>query len=254
MNVDAAQTCDVRRAERSAHSPNGRGTSVTTARRRPTHTRSLNPQWSRRYTTAQRARRRRLAGVGTIGVAMGKPKKAPGITAVKTLFGASRNQCYFERCEEHLTDPSWKTVKGQIAHIKGERPRAARYDAMQSPEDRHHFDNLMLLCPNHHTLIDSLDPDSYSVERLKEMKRRHLEHEAAKDWANNEALTFYARQAIDHWHRQSLADTLELAPDESPPIAPQAIRRRNVASESAIAHRQRRGRVITPPPIVDQSD
>ena len=240
MNVDAAQTCDLRRAERSAHSPNGRGTSVTTARRRPTHIRSLNPQWSRRYTTAQRARRRRLAGTrlwvrAVHGAAYLRHPGAP-----RPLACRSRGRSRRAAAEHRLP--------------RDRAAREARYEATQSPEDRHHFDNLMLLCPNHHTLIDSIDPDSYSVERLKEMKRRHLEHEAAKDWANNEALTFYARQAIDHWHRQSLADTLELAPDESPPIAPQAIRRRNVASEAAIAHRQRRGRVITPSPIVDQSD
>lgn len=40
-----------------------------------------------------------------------------------------------------------------------------------SDQDRADFQNLLLLCPNHH--IETNDPSKYSVERLRAMKREH---------------------------------------------------------------------------------
>jgi hypothetical protein len=58
---------------------------------------------------------------------------------------------------------------GEVCHIKGFRPDSARYDAAQTPAQRNDFDNLILLCANHHTVIDS-DEEAYTVERLIKMK------------------------------------------------------------------------------------
>lgn len=66
-------------------------------------------------------------------------------------------------------------VTGRISHIKARSPGGPRYDALQTEDERHHFDNLVLLCPIHHDVIDD-DPVAYSVERLTKMK---LEHESA---------------------------------------------------------------------------
>ena len=41
-----------------------------------------------------------------------------------------------------------------------------------TPEDRDHFANLILMCPNHHQEIDTLRPEKYSVELLTDMKER----------------------------------------------------------------------------------
>lgn len=70
------------------------------------------------------------------------------------------------------------TLVGEICHIKGARPGSARYDAAQSPTDRHHRDNLILMCPTHHTVIDD-DECSYPVERLLQIKRNHEASSAA---------------------------------------------------------------------------
>jgi hypothetical protein len=48
------------------------------------------------------------------------------MTAVKTLFTYSRNICFFTGCEEQLTDPKWKMVNAEVAHINGENPGSAR--------------------------------------------------------------------------------------------------------------------------------
>lgn len=115
------------------------------------------------------------------------------ITVIKTLFGASPNVCSYRGCDEKLTDPGWKEVNAEIAHICGERPGAARYDPLMSDVERNGYDNLLLLCPKHHKLIDRLDPDGHPVELLREMKARSAEHGAqARPWATADVLTRYA--------------------------------------------------------------
>jgi hypothetical protein len=120
----------------------------------------------------------------------------PSLTAVKTLFALSRNICFFTGCEERLTDPKWRTVNAEVAHIKGENPGSARYDEYQSDAERQGFDNLMLLCPKHHKLVDKLRPDEYPVDRLQGMKERHLEHEAESGWLSEEQAEQFAAQLI----------------------------------------------------------
>jgi hypothetical protein len=118
------------------------------------------------------------------------------MTAVKTLFTYSRNICFFTGCEEQLTDPKWKMVNAEVAHINGENPGSARYDPDQLDSDRQGFDNLMLLCPKHHKLVDKLRPDDYPVELLQRMKKRHLEHEAEGGWLSEEQAERFAAQLI----------------------------------------------------------
>jgi hypothetical protein len=60
----------------------------------------------------------------------------------------------------------------EVCHIKGEKPTAARYDTAQSDEQRHGFDNLILLCNVHHKVVDD-DEEAYTVERLTRMKAEH---------------------------------------------------------------------------------
>jgi hypothetical protein len=53
------------------------------------------------------------------------------------------------------------------------------------------------MCPNHHNLIDDLEPDRYSVDVLTEMKQRaELHGGAATAWADDEMLSRLARSAI----------------------------------------------------------
>lgn len=95
----------------------------------------------------------------------------PTVPTLKRLFGKSGNRCAFPGCSNSLVDDDG-TVIGEVCHIRGRRPDAQRYDPDQSPEERHGFDNLILLCGTHHTVIDA-DARAYSVERLTAMKHDH---------------------------------------------------------------------------------
>jgi hypothetical protein len=90
-----------------------------------------------------------------------------------------------------------KRVKARIAHIKGEHPGSARFDEKQPDSERQGIENLMLLCPNHHTLIDDLRPDDFPVDRLVEMRARHLAASVGATWCSDQdALMRYAIDAI----------------------------------------------------------
>jgi hypothetical protein len=92
---------------------------------------------------------------------------------LKRLWSRSGNICSFPDCGTELAqEKKVNRVIGEEAHIKGERPGAPRYDPAQSSEERETTENRILLCPTHHTEIDS-DPESWPVERLKRMKANH---------------------------------------------------------------------------------
>ena len=75
-------------------------------------------------------------------------------------------------------------------------------------EQRNGFDNLILLCPNHHRKVDYLIPEDYPVDVLQKMK---ADHENA-DWGATEAdLSRFAQLLLT-----------ELVTDVSPPADAQA--------------------------------
>ncbi len=112
---------------------------------------------------------------------MAEPLKAPRRTTVVRLFAVSMNRCAFPGCRTPLISTTGVVV-GQVAHIKAQNIGGPRYDAHQTPEQRHGFDNLILLCAVHHIEIDaSGNLDMYTVDRLSAIKQAHEEEAAASD-------------------------------------------------------------------------
>ena len=100
---------------------------------------------------------------------MGKSSRA-----TKILFALAGNMCSMPGCNRRLVEEGAQGhyVVGVMAHIKGERPRATRYDPNMTTAQRQAPENLILLCPNHHTEIDK-NPGEWPVERLKGIKAKH---------------------------------------------------------------------------------
>ena len=94
----------------------------------------------------------------------------PSDRTLKRLFAVSANRCAFPRCASAIVDEG--TVVGRVCHIKAANLGGPRFDEDQTDEARHGFDNLILLCANHHAVIDD-DEDAYTVDRLHAMKRAH---------------------------------------------------------------------------------
>ena len=88
----------------------------------------------------------------------------------KELCAKSGNRCAFPGCPNNLY--SSEASVGEICHIEGLNPGAARYNPVFSEEEVNGIDNLILLCPLHHNMIDQ-NPEYYTVDLLKKMKRQH---------------------------------------------------------------------------------
>ena len=99
-------------------------------------------------------------------------------------LSASTGQCANPDCDEPLIKYRTGTpIKNFIfAHIRDENPPKHRIDGGPgwryypaddlSPEARNKADNILLLCPVCHQLVDKSEPGSYSVSLLKEWKER----------------------------------------------------------------------------------
>jgi hypothetical protein len=93
----------------------------------------------------------------------------------KLLWGKAGNRCSICNCRlsQVSETSSPEAVIGDEAHIVARQPGGARYEPL-SAHERDGYDNLILLCPNHHRVIDTQAAD-WSVDRLKRCK---IEHEA----------------------------------------------------------------------------
>jgi len=93
---------------------------------------------------------------------------------IKKLFASSGNQCAFPDCTQNMVDKEGNMI-GEICHIEAAEQGGLRYNPAQTNKERAHYNNLLLLCRNHHTpVIDNPDNiDKYTVEALREMKENH---------------------------------------------------------------------------------
>ena len=95
----------------------------------------------------------------------------PSLTSIKRLFAASNNRCAFPDCDVPIVEETG-TVIGIVCHIKARSKGGPRYDSKQTDEERHAFENLILLCPRHSKRIDS-EPRTFRVDVLMDMKEMH---------------------------------------------------------------------------------
>jgi len=93
----------------------------------------------------------------------------------KLLYSRSNNQCAFPGCAAELMvtapDGTARTI-GQRAHIVGESRQGPRGDSPLDVRERSLASNLVLMCPEHHVLPDTL-PEVYTVAVLQAMKETH---------------------------------------------------------------------------------
>lgn len=101
-----------------------------------------------------------------------KSKKARAYShlTLKRLFALSGNRCAFPGCSVVFTNSTNKTNFSNICHIEDAEP-GNRYNNNMTDTERADFNNLLLLCPNHH--IETNDSIKYPVSVLKQMKQDH---------------------------------------------------------------------------------
>jgi hypothetical protein len=90
---------------------------------------------------------------------------------LKRLYGHSGNRCAFPECDCTFFPPESNTNLSEICHIEADKKGGARYNSNSDDKYRNSYENLILLCPTHHKLIDS--SADYTVEVLRKIKKDH---------------------------------------------------------------------------------
>ena len=95
---------------------------------------------------------------------------------LKILFAMSMNQCAHPHCSQAViqskTSKSEAAVVGQIAHIYALSDDGPRGKSGLSDAERNQVENLILLCPTHHVVVDA-QHESYPAAALLKWKSQH---------------------------------------------------------------------------------
>ncbi|MET7375854.1 hypothetical protein [Micromonospora arida] len=96
-------------------------------------------------------------------------------SAIKLLFGTATH-CAYPGCDAKLIfmDRGLYTPTVEIAHIRSEKPDGPRYDAAYPKDKINGFENLLLLCGQHHPPVDQHE-SAYGVAELMEWKRLQVQ-------------------------------------------------------------------------------
>ncbi|WP_340012238.1 hypothetical protein MHI32_09605 [Paenibacillus sp. FSL H7-0690] len=94
----------------------------------------------------------------------------PTKDVLRELYLKSGNQCAFPGCVRPMMNSDGEFV-GQICHIEAAEPGGERFNPEQSNEERRSFENLLILCYDHHVATNNVE--RYPVTMLVQMKRDH---------------------------------------------------------------------------------
>lgn len=112
---------------------------------------------------------------GLLGKTSGRGPDISERTAQKVWADAGA-RCMFEGCGEDLSEISlWtKTARvGYLAHIVASDPEGPRGNQEDSHRLANNPENIMLMCDEHHRLIDSFAPQYYTADILNGMRQTH---------------------------------------------------------------------------------
>lgn len=95
---------------------------------------------------------------------------SPTTETLRRLYTVSGNQCSFPRCIKPMFNNEGNFV-GQVCHISAAMTGGERFDPQMTNEQRRDFDNLMLMCYDHH--IETNKENEYPTQRLRQFKKDH---------------------------------------------------------------------------------
>lgn len=109
---------------------------------------------------------------------------APATIGIRKRFTLSANvkreiamlsgyKCSFPGCEQNLMLDGSSFI-GEISSIEALHPHGPRHNPSKIEDELVQIDNYLLLCPNHHTIIDR-QPELYSTEWLRKARKDHFD-------------------------------------------------------------------------------
>lgn len=130
------------------------------------------------------------------------------------LWGRADGRCSKPDCRldlyEDETETDAPTLVGENCHIVAESDDGPRPDPSMPLERQNGYNNLILLCRNHHKVIDAQEGE-YTVEKLHKMKADHekwIREQLGFGAAKQKDGEYYAdlgdqwqkRAELEHWH------------------------------------------------------
>ncbi len=95
-------------------------------------------------------------------------------STVRRLDTLSGNECAEPTCKKSLIAEDGKSIVSKICHIEAASENGPRWSDDMTDDERRHYNNLILLCDEHHTIIDNKENElKFPVELLKEWKSNH---------------------------------------------------------------------------------
>lgn len=121
---------------------------------------------------------------------------------IKVLWSGARGQCSFRGCPQELIDEATdaatgekrKNPVGEQAHIRSSKPDGPRYDPEYPPEKVDSYENLILLCPTHHTLVDANNGANYTVKQLIQMRDKHEQWQMRREQISKALRSYVGQQ------------------------------------------------------------
>jgi len=132
---------------------------------------------------------------------------SPKLETIRGLFARSGNQCAFPGCIHPLVNEKQKFI-GQVCHIEAAMPDGERYNPKQTDEERRSYENLLILCYQHH--IETDEVDEFPIELMKEIKQNHEAFFAKSDFKIDESALYKLMLEIDkYWNKIEVLNTIE---------------------------------------------
>jgi hypothetical protein len=95
-------------------------------------------------------------------------------STVRRLDTLSGNECAHPNCSKKLIAEDGISIISKICHIAAASKEGPRFDEKMTDDERRGFNNLILLCDEHHVIIDNKDNESqYPTPLLKKWKSDH---------------------------------------------------------------------------------
>ena len=95
-------------------------------------------------------------------------------STVRRLDTLSGNECAQPTCSKRLIAEDGISIISKICHIAAASEEGPRYDRKMNDDERRGFDNLILLCDEHHVIIDNKANETiYPTSLLKKWKDDH---------------------------------------------------------------------------------
>ena len=95
-------------------------------------------------------------------------------TTIRRLDKLSGNECAEPTCIKRLIAEDGQSIISKICHIEAASKNGPRWNGNMTDDERRDFSNLILLCDEHHTIIDNKDNElKYPVSLLKKWKTEH---------------------------------------------------------------------------------